>query len=163
MGKTKTTQRKAKIQVDEKLRLSRPSRDLLESLAVDCASKPSSDNTFQYAFALAKSDSDRELEYAVSILDQLVKEKYEHQVDCYVGAATALYLLKDYEKARARCEAVLRSSPDNRNIAELHLACIQGEEEQRDQKIKRKAVEGTLGVAAVGLALGIAGMMVKRR
>jgi len=100
MGKTKGTQRKAKASIDEKLALSTPSRELLESLAVECASKPSNDNTFQYAFALAKSDNVRELEYAVSILDGLVKEQYEFQVDCMYGAATALYRLGDYDEAR---------------------------------------------------------------
>ncbi len=100
MGKTKNKQYKMKKHIDEKLSLSRPSRDLLENLAVDCASKPSSDNTFQYAFALAKSDDPKELRYAVDILDGLVKEDYEHQVDCMYGAATALYLLQDFEGAR---------------------------------------------------------------
>jgi hypothetical protein len=102
MGTNKHTQRKAKASVDEKLRLSTPSRDLLESLAVSCASKPSQDNTFQYAFALAKSDNTRELEYAVTILDGLIKEKYEYQIDCMYGAATALYRLKRYDEARVR-------------------------------------------------------------
>jgi ferredoxin len=36
----------------------------------------------------------------VTILDGLVKEGYEHQMDCMYGAACALYLLGDYEKAR---------------------------------------------------------------
>ena len=85
---------------DEKLALSTPSRDLLENLAVECASRPSSDNTFQYAFALAKSNDAKELRYAVDILDGLVKEGYEHQVDCLYGAATALYLLNNFEEAR---------------------------------------------------------------
>mmetsp|Transcript_5480 Transcript_5480/g.6342 ORF Transcript_5480/g.6342 Transcript_5480/m.6342 type:complete len:164 (+) Transcript_5480:66-557(+) len=163
MGKTKGTQRRAKASVDEKLSLSAPDRDLLESLAVECASQPSSDNTFQYAFALAKSDNEQELEYAVSILDGLVKENYEHQVDCMYGAATALYRLGKYDEARARCEAILRSYPDNRSTAELHLACIEGAEEMKERKVKQKAVEGTVGVAAIGLALGVAGLLLKRR
>jgi fission 1 protein len=100
MGTNKQTQRKAKASIDEKLRLSTPSRDLLESLAVSCASKPSQNSTFQYAFALSKSDNKRELEYAVSILDGLVKENYEFQLDCMYGAATALYRLEKYEEAR---------------------------------------------------------------
>jgi hypothetical protein len=45
-----------------------------------------------------------ELRYAVSILDGLVKEGYEHQVDCMYGAATALYLLGDYQEARVRLQ-----------------------------------------------------------
>lgn len=138
-------------------------RDLLENLAVDCASKPSSDKTFQYAFALAKSDDPKELRYAVDILDGLVKEDYDHQIDCMYGAATALYLLEDYEGARARCEAILRSNPENRNTKELHLASIEGAEVVRDKKIKKAAVESTIGVAAVGLALGVAGLLLKKR
>lgn len=100
MGVTKGKQRKLKKSMDEKLALSRPPRELLESLAVDCASKPSSNSTFQYAFALAKSEDRNELKYAVSILDGLVNEGYEHQVDCMYGAATALYLMEDFEGAR---------------------------------------------------------------
>jgi len=100
MAITKGKQRKAKEALDEKLSLSQPSRDLLETLAVDCASKPSPDNTFQYAFALSKSDNEAELKYAVTILDGLVKEGYEHQVDCMFGAATALYLLGEFEEGR---------------------------------------------------------------
>ena len=102
MGVTQRKQRKMKKHVDEKLELSKPPRDLLENLAVECASKPSSDNTFQYAFALAKSDDPKELRYAVDILDGLVKEEYDHQIDCMYGAATALYLLEDYDNARVR-------------------------------------------------------------
>ena len=100
MGVTKGKQRKLKKSMDEKLALSRPPRELLESLAVECASKPSSNSTFQYAFALAKSEDVNELKYAVSILDGLVNEGYEHQVDCMYGAATALYLMEDFEGAR---------------------------------------------------------------
>jgi hypothetical protein len=57
----------------------------------------------------------------------------------------------------------LRSSPDSRNIKELHLACIEGEEALREKRIKKAAVESTIGVAAVGLALGIAGMLLKKK
>lgn len=163
MGETKGKQRKTKKQLDEKLSLSQPSRDLLENLAVSCASKPSSDNTFQYAFALAKSTDAKELKYAVDILDGLVKEGYEHQVDCMYGAATALYLLQDYEEARKRCEAILRSEPDSRNIRELHLAIIEGMEEAKEKKMKKAAVESTIGVAAIGLVLGVAGMLLNKK
>ena len=98
--KTKGKQRLAKKAVDEKLQLSVPSRELLEKLAVDCASKPSPENTFQYAFALSKSDNEAELKYACTILDGLVKEGYEHQIDCMFGSATALYALGDFDNAR---------------------------------------------------------------
>mmetsp|Transcript_21783 Transcript_21783/g.25939 ORF Transcript_21783/g.25939 Transcript_21783/m.25939 type:complete len:164 (+) Transcript_21783:50-541(+) len=163
MAITKGKQRKAKEALDEKLSLSQPSRDLLETLAVDCASKPSPDNTFQYAFALSKSDNEAELKYAVTILDGLVKEGYEHQVDCMFGAATALYLLGEFEEGRARCEAILRTNPSNRDTAETHLACIEAAEAERERKAKRAAVEGTIGMAAVGLAVGVAGLLLKKR
>lgn len=100
MGTTKNTQKQAKTELDDKLRLAQPNRQILEDLAIACAKSPSPDNTFQYAFCLSKSSEPSELRYAVTILDGLVKEGYEHQVDCMYGAACALYLLGDYDKAR---------------------------------------------------------------
>lgn len=158
MGVTKGAQKRAKANIDENLQLSTPSRDLLESLATTCSKEPTADNTFQYAFALSKSRNVSELKYAVQILDGLVAEEYEHQLDCMYGAALAQYSLQMYESARARCEAILRAHPNNRLAAELHLACIQGEEELKDKQFKRSVLEGSVGVAAIGLA-SIAGMM----
>jgi fission 1 protein len=130
MGETKQTQKQTKIDLDEKLRLSTPSREVLEELAVACAKDPSPDNTFQYAtdlefrvfcvnclarflhhpllycilcryaYALSKSNEKSELRYACTILDGLVKEGYEHEVDCMYASATALYLLGEYDQAR---------------------------------------------------------------
>lgn len=67
---------------------------------VACAKDPSPDNTFQYAFCLSKSSERSELRYSITILDGLVKEGYEHQMDCMYGAACAFYLLEDYNRAR---------------------------------------------------------------
>ena len=100
MGETKQSQKQAKADVDAKLKLAEPSRQLLEELAVACAKDPTPDNTFQYAFCLSKSSERSELRYAVTILDGLVKEGYEHQIDCMYGSATALYLLEEYDQAR---------------------------------------------------------------
>ena len=100
MGETKQKQKQSKKELDEKLRLSTPSREVLEELAVACAKDPSPDATFQYAFALSKSSERSELRYAVTILDGLIKEGYEHQVDCMYASATALYLLQDYSECR---------------------------------------------------------------
>lgn len=100
MGETKSRQREVKEELDRKLALSTPSRQLLEELALTCAKAPSPETTFQYAFALSKSTERSELRYAVQMLDGLVGEGYEHQVDCMYGAATALYLLGEYEDAR---------------------------------------------------------------
>lgn len=160
---TKKSQKEARQKLDEKLELSFPRREILESLAVECASNPSPDNTFQYAFCLSKSSQDSELRYAVKILDSLVKEGYEHQLDCMFGAATALYLLRDYKNARVRCENILRSHPENTGAIELHLACIDSAEEEESRRVQKMATVGSTAVAAVGLAVGIAGMMMKKR
>lgn len=106
MGTTKNTQRQARADLDHKLGLAAPSREVLEDLAIQCAKSPSPDNTFQYAFCLSKSTEPSELRYSVQILDGLVKEGYEHQMDCMYGAACALYLLGDYDKARVRTIAL---------------------------------------------------------
>lgn len=107
MGETKSARKEAKKDLDRKLSLSKPSRSLLEELAIACAKDPSPTATFQYAFALSKSPEASELRYAVTILDGLVQEGYEHQVDCMYGAATALYLLQEFDQARVRTYSVV--------------------------------------------------------
>jgi mitochondrial fission 1 protein len=107
MGKTANRQKAAKDDLDRKLQLSAPTRELLEELAIACAKDSSPHARFQYAFALSKSTEPSELRYAVTILDGMVAEGYEYQVDCMYGAATALYLLSDYEEARVRGTIVL--------------------------------------------------------
>jgi len=101
MGKTANRQKAAKAEMDHKLSLSQPDAALLEELAIACSKNPGSQEaTFQYAFALSKSPEASELRYAVNMLDGLVVEGFEHQIDCMFGAATALYLLGDFEEAR---------------------------------------------------------------
>lgn len=102
MGETKSSQKRIKVELDDKLKLAAPSHEILEELALSAAKDPSPDNTFQYAFCLSKSTEASELRYAITILDGLVKEGYEHEMDCMYGAACALYLLHDYEPARVR-------------------------------------------------------------
>jgi mitochondrial fission 1 protein len=101
MGTTVNRQKAAKADMDQKLALSRPDRALLEELAIACSKQPGSQQaTFQYAFALAKSSEASELRYAITLLDGLVLEGFEHQIDCMFGAATALYLLGDFDESR---------------------------------------------------------------
>lgn len=102
MGRTENRQKLAKKDMDQKLSLSKPDRELLEELAASCAKTPSPQATFQYAFALSKSSEPSELRYAVSMLDALVVDGFQHQVDCMYGAAVALYLLGDFEECRNR-------------------------------------------------------------
>lgn len=162
MGTTSKRQKEAKAELDRKLSMSAPSRQLLEELAVACTTDHSQNATFQYAFALSKSTEPSELRYAVTILDGLVLDGYEHQVDCMYGAATALYLLGDYEDARARCENILRSQPQSRIAKELHLASIEAEEQRNQENIKRAAIGSVAAAAAVGVAAGVIGLMLKR-
>ena len=150
-------QREKRRQLDEKLALSHPSNDLLESLAAQCTKDPSPDNSFQYAFALSKSKNSGELHYSISMLDSLVKNGYEHQVDCMYGSAIAHYLLGEYDKCRSICEAILRNRPENEAAAELHTASIAAKDEEDEKKAKQIAVGGTVAVAAVGLALLLGG------
>lgn len=107
MGRTSARQKQAKEELDTKLSLSRPDRAILEELAVELAQHPTPTATFQYAFALSKSSEPSELRYAVNLLDGLIIDGFEHQVDCMYGAATALYLLGDYEEARVSTTSML--------------------------------------------------------
>ena len=60
-----------------------------------------------------------------------------------------------------RCEAILRSEPDSSGTVELHLASVDAMEEQ--ERVKKLTTGGTVAVAAVGLVLGVAGMLLRKR
>ncbi|KAL7580085.1 hypothetical protein ACA910_012849 [Epithemia clementina (nom. ined.)] len=162
MGETESTKEIVKAELDRKLELSQPSRELLEELALAAAKGDSPTSTFQYAFALSKSSQKSELRYAVTILDGLVYEGYEHQIDCMYGAATALYLLGEYDESRARCEAILRTEPNSRIAKELHLASIASHEQNEKKKMKKAALASAGVAAAIGLAAGIASIAFKK-
>lgn len=145
-------QREKRSQFDEKLALSFPTNDLLEELA---ATDPSPDNSFQYAFALSKSKNPEELRYAISMLESLVKNGYQHQVDCMYGSAVAHYLLGEYETSRSICEAILRNRPENAVAAELHTASIAARDEEDEKRAQKIAVGGTVAAAALGVGLAL--------
>jgi mitochondrial fission 1 protein len=108
MGTTAHRQKETKKELDHKLSLSHPDRQLLEELAIACATHPSPNATFQYAFALSKSNEPSELRYAINMLDTLIIDgKFAHQIDCMYGAATAMYLLGDYDEARVRGSTIV--------------------------------------------------------
>ena len=50
-----------------------------------------------------------------------------------------------------RCEQILRSRPESRLAAELHLASIESKERQDSKKVKDAAVGSAVAVAAAGL------------
>jgi hypothetical protein len=52
MGTTKNTQKQAKLELDHKLLLAKPNRQILEDLAIACAKTPSQDNvSFFFLFS----------------------------------------------------------------------------------------------------------------
>ena len=148
-------QREKRSQFDEKLALSFPTNDLLEELAAKCTKDPSPDNSFQYAFALSKSKNPEELRYAISMLESLVKNGYQHQVDCMYGSAVAHYLLGEYETSRSICEAILRNRPENDAAAELHTASIAARDEEDEKKAQKIAVGGTVAAAVLGVGVAL--------
>jgi fission 1 protein len=162
MGHTNARQKQAKEELDNKLQLSTPSRELLEELAIACSKNGTPESSFQYAFALSKSNVPSELRYAVTILDGLVHDGFEFQVDCMYGAATALYLLGDYQETRDRCEAILRSHPESRVAKELHLAAIESEDRRQIEQAKKAALNGVVAAAAVGVAAGVLSLILKK-
>lgn len=87
------------------------------------------------------------------MLDSLVKNGYEHQVDCMFGSATAHYLLGEYDEARSLCEAILRNRPENDAAAQLHTASLSAKDDKEEKMVRDIAIGGTAAVAAVGLAL----------
>jgi mitochondrial fission 1 protein len=159
----KESQKASKRHLDEMLQLACPSREVLEELAVACAKDSSPDNTFQYAFALSKSTEKSELRYSVTILDGLVAEGYGFEIDCMYAAATALYLLGDYEESRARCESILRSQPEQPVAIELHRASIESIEQRDAEKLKQAAIGGTAAVAVLGVLAGVASVITANR
>lgn len=63
---------------------------------------------------------------------------------------------------QARCENILRSQPQSRIAKELHLASIEAEEQRNQENIKRAAIGSVAAAAAVGVAAGVIGLLLKR-
>jgi len=57
----------------------------------------------------------------------------------------------------------LRSQPNTRIAKELHLASIEAEEEREREQIKRAAVGSVAVAAGIGIAAGVASLLLKRR
>lgn len=116
-----------------------------------------------------------------------MKEGYEHQIDCMYGAASALYLLEDYDKARVsrslrgvvfshilfsfvffaiqkeRCESILRSNPESRLAMELHLASIEAKEQRDAKKMKDAAIGSAVAMGALGVVGAVASVLLTKR
>lgn len=62
-----------------------------------------------------------------------------------------------------RCENILRSHPESRLAKELHLASIEAKEQHDKRKLKEAAIGGVTAAAAVGVAAGIASLLLSKR
>lgn len=49
-----------------------------------------------------------------------------------------------------RCENILRSHPDHTGAKELHIACIDGAEQEKERQATKIAAIGTTAVAVAG-------------
>ena len=56
----------------------------------------------------------------------------------------------------------MRSLPENRLASELHLASIESQEQKEAKKLKDTAIGSAVAVAAVGVAAGVASLLLKR-
>jgi 3-hydroxy-3-methylglutaryl CoA synthase len=63
---------------------------------------------------------------------------------------------------QSRCESILRTQPNARFAKELHLACIEADEEKKREQLKQAAV-GSLAAAAVVGVIGIASMLLAKK
>ena len=62
-----------------------------------------------------------------------------------------------------RCENILRSNPESRLAKELHLASIESQEQRDKRKMREAAIGGVTAAAAVGVAAGIASLLLSKR
>jgi len=62
-----------------------------------------------------------------------------------------------------RTENILRSHPESRLARELHLASIESKEERDRRKMREAAIGGVSAAAAVGVAAGIASILLSKR
>lgn len=72
------------------------------------------------------------------------------------------FLVFPLSRNKTRCEAILRNQPQSRVAKELHLASMEAQEDREVKRMKQTAV-ASVGVAAVvGVAAGIAGLLMKK-
>jgi len=57
----------------------------------------------------------------------------------------------------------LRTQPQSRIARELHLACIESEEERNREDLKKAAIGSVAAAAAIGIVAGVASLMLSRR
>jgi len=62
-----------------------------------------------------------------------------------------------------RAENILRSHPESRLARELHLSSIEAIEQEEKKRMKEAAIGGVTVAAAVGVAAGIASLLLAKR
>jgi len=62
-----------------------------------------------------------------------------------------------------RAENILRSHPESRPAREIHLASIESSDQQEKRKMKEAAIGSVTVAAAVGVAAGIASILLAKR
>jgi hypothetical protein len=62
-----------------------------------------------------------------------------------------------------RTENILRSHPESRLARELHLASIEANEQDDNRKVREAAIGGVAAAAAIGLAAGLASILLSKR
>jgi len=62
----------------------------------------------------------------------------------------SLSLCSLFFHTQIRCENILRSHPDHTGAKELHIACIDGAEQEKERQATKIAAIGTTAVAVAG-------------
>jgi len=57
----------------------------------------------------------------------------------------------------------LRTQPSSRIAKELHLASIESEEQQQQREFQKAAVGGVAAAAAIGVAAGLASLLLSKK
>lgn len=86
-------------------------------------------------------------------------------VSGYLLLRTILYDLHNSYSfhSQLRAENILRSHPESRSAREIHLSSIEASEQRDKQKMKEAALGGVTVAAAVGVAAGIASLLLTKR
>lgn len=61
-----------------------------------------------------------------------------------------------------RCEQILRSKPESRLAAELHLASIEAKEQKDNKAVQDAAIGSAVMAVAAGVAIGAIRLLLKR-
>lgn len=81
---------------------------------------------------------------------------FPHRCRCFICFFASVRL-------QNRCEQILRSNPESRLAAELHLASIESKEQQDAKAVQDAAIGGAVAAVAAGVAIGVVRMLLTKR